>query len=277
LLTGGALATTTAVLGYRKAEKTKSAVMAATGGDAKMAQSASQKAKIAKTPAEIQVAAAQARDAATAAPPSSPAVIAKAEKAAKAADAAKTPAEVLEAATLVEEVAGEMTGDTVVALRVTGYWPFTAKESERKMEGGVQGAAAWRGRRVVDPSTGRRVKLHTIEDYLAGRSPYFSISSDPEVWPFGQLLRVAWFDGRTIEGRVVDTGQHFTGAHKVYRATGREPLDFCVYSKSTKVLTNTSATVVRGDHWDKPGQELVASKLKGQTVVVGSLHMLGAL
>jgi hypothetical protein len=105
--------------------------------------------------------------------------------------------------------------------------------------------------------------------------PYFSISGDPEVWPFGQLVRVAWFDGRVIEGRVVDTGSHFKGSHKVYRAMGREPLDLDVASKSTKVLTNTSAVIVRGDHFDKAGRDIVAAKFKGQTVV-GALHMLGA-
>lgn len=276
IASGSALAAVAALfVGYRKAAETKNRVVEAVGGDADQAQIAAEKARVASTPADVQAAATQVQAAANAAPPSSSDVIDEADKAVAAAQKAKTPDEVRGAADQVQTVAAKMRGNSTVKIRATGYWPFTATEAERKMEGGVEGAAAWNGRRVVDPKTGKRIQLHTVEEYLEGKAPYFSISGDPEVWPFGQLLRVQWHDGRVIEGRVVDTGQHFTGSRKVYRAAGREPLDLCVYSKETKVLTKTSVVVVRGDHFDKVGRDLVASKLKGQTVV-GALHMLGA-
>jgi hypothetical protein len=151
-------------------------------------------------------------------------------------------------------------------VHATGYWPETASEAEKKMEGGLEGAAAWRGRRVVDPTTGKRVQLHTVEDFLAGHSDHVSISGDPDIFPFGQKLVVNWFD-KTIVGRVTDTGGHFHGPKKVYRVVGEEPLDFDVHSSSTPVpKKGVVAQIAVGDHWDKIGTQLVAEKFKGQTV-----------
>ena len=171
-------------------------------------------------------------------------------------------------------VAAVASGGTI-QINATGYWPFSATASEQQMEGGTTGAAIWNGHKVVDPVTGKRIQLHTVEEYLEGKVPYFSLSGDPEAWPFGQAVQVAWFDGKTILGRVVDTGSHFKGSQKVYRISGREPLDFCVASKSSKILSKTTGTIVKGDHFDKPGAEIVASAFKGQTVVAGNLEMLG--
>lgn len=152
-------------------------------------------------------------------------------------------------------------------VHATGYWPETARPDERKMEGGLEGAAVWRGRRVVDPGTGKRVRLHTVEDYQAGRSDYVSVSGDPDIFPYGQKVVVNWFDGSVV-GRVVDVGSHFTGLKKVYRVIGEEPLDFCVHSKDTPVpKKDVVARIVPGDHWDESGAVLVRDKFKGQTVV----------
>lgn len=284
---GGLAAAVAAFFGWRRAVETRVAVQAAVGGDPERAREAATQAEVAEkrasdasTPVEVQAArvgvqaaAKKAEEAAAiAAPPAPPEVRRDAERAVAEAGAASTPTEVRAAARKVRDVAERMSKNVTVQVRATGYWPFSATEGERKMEGGVEGAASWNGRRVVDPATGRRVRLRTVEDHLRDGRP-FSISGDPEIWPFGQMVRVAWHEGREITGRVVDTGQHFTGARKVYRAVGREPLDLCVASKATKVLTKTSAVVVRGDHWDKAGREVAAAKLRGQTVV-GALHMM---
>lgn len=174
----------------------------------------------------------------------------------------------------VEKVKAAVLSGGKFAVRATGYWPFSATESEKKMEGGVEGAAAWNGKRVVDPQTGKRIQLHTLEDHLSffNPYPYVSVSADPTIFPFGQKLLVNWFD-KTIVARVVDTGGHFRGAGKVYRVLGQEPLDFCVATSKTPVpKKGVFATIVSGDNWE--GGKLVAlEKLKGQNVVVGAyLH-----
>lgn len=172
----------------------------------------------------------------------------------------------------VRDLKKKVAGGGTFKVHATGYWPFTAKDDEKKMEGGVEGAAKWRGRRVVDPSTGKRVQLHTVEDYLNGRSDYVSVSGDPDIFPFGQKIVVDWF-GKSVVGRVVDTGGHFTGLKKVYRVAGEEPLDFCVHSKGTSVpKKNVTAQIVAGDHWDKGGEAVVFEKFKGQTVT--GLHLV---
>lgn len=157
-----------------------------------------------------------------------------------------------------------------VNLRTTGYWPFTASESERKMEGGVHGAAVWRGNKAIDPATGKRPYLVTVEQHRADPSkhPYVSLSGDDAVWPLGQKVIIPWTDGKTIVGRIVDTGQNFRGAKKVYRVAGYEPIDVCVHSKATKVPTKVMAQIVVGDNWEK-GRSIAAAGLKGQTVTAG--------
>lgn len=178
----------------------------------------------------------------------------------------------------VDEVKAAVFSGGKFKVRATGYWPFSAKDSEKAMEGGTEGAASWNGKRVVDPQTGKRIRLRTLEEHLSllNPAPYVSVSGDPEIFPFGQKLVVNWFD-RTVTARVVDTGGHFRGAGKVYRVFGEEPLDFCVASAKTPIpKKNVVATIVRGDNFE--GGKLVAvEKLKGQSVVVGAyLHGISA-
>ena len=156
-----------------------------------------------------------------------------------------------------------MGAGVTVPLRLTGYWPYSARPDEQKMEGGTTGAAAWRKKRVVDPATGKRVQLVTVEMHRAdpGRYPYVSLSGDPDVWPWGQKLSIPWSDGKPIAARVVDTGQHFTGAGKIFRIVGREPLDVCVQTSATKVIAKTDAMIAPGDHWDKSMQDVALAKL----------------
>lgn len=138
--------------------------------------------------------------------------------------------------------------------RLTGYWPFTAKDSERKMEGGVND-------RKGKP-------LHTLEDAQAGRAPYVSVSGDDAIFPYGQRLAISTWPG--VVFRVVDTGAHFRGSNKVYRVSGLEPLDICVDSSQTHVpKTAATVTIAKGDHFDKPGKEIATSKFQGQEVAVG--------
>ena len=149
------------------------------------------------------------------------------------------------------------------SIHATGYWPYAARPEERTMEGGTYGAAVWRGARAVDPTTGKRPVLYTLEMFQAGKAPYVSVSGDPEIWPFGQRLSLSSWPGVTF--RVVDTGGHFTGSNKVYRAIGEEPLDICVASRSTKVPSSATATIHRGDSFS-PKQALISTKFKDQTV-----------
>jgi len=144
-------------------------------------------------------------------------------------------------------------------VHATGYWPFTATESEKKMEGA--------------PVDRKGKPLHTVEDFFAGKSDHVSVSGDPDIFPYGQKILVNWFD-KTITGRVTDTGSHFHGAGKVYRVAGEEPLDFCVESSKTAVpKKNVTATIVVGDTFDKAGKEVALSKFQGQTV--SGLYLLG--
>ena len=154
---------------------------------------------------------------------------------------------------------------TKIPVRLTGYWPFAAREDEKKMEGGTEGAAAWRGKRVTDPLTGKRVQLHTLEQYRADptRNPFVALSGDPDIWPFGQRLALDVFPG--VVFRVVDTGSHFTGSKKVFRIFGREPLDICVDSKDSKVIPTAEATVIAGDNWQSGA--LVASAKAGHPII----------
>lgn len=176
-----------------------------------------------------------------------------------------------------ESVDAAVRSGGIVKIHATGYWPFSARPDEQRMEGGVEGAAAWRGRRVVDPRTGKRVKLHTLEQYLANPTahPEVSVSGDPEVWPFGQRIVLSPWPNAVF--RVVDTGGHFTGAGKVFRVVGEEPLDICVDSSRTNVpKKNVTATIVAGDNWEG-GQAVALSKLRDPRVVVGSAssYLLG--
>lgn len=154
------------------------------------------------------------------------------------------------------------TGPGEIKLRLTTYWPSSATEGERKMEGGL------------NDRKGR--PLRTLEDFLAGRSDHVSLSGDDAAWPYGQKLLLFFPDGKTIVGRVTDTGRNFRGSTKVYRAFGNEPIDVCVGLRSTKVPPFVTAKIVVGDTLDKSQKTVAVEKFQGQTVVVGGLHTLGA-
>ena len=149
----------------------------------------------------------------------------------------------------------------LVNLRLTHYYPFTASDAEKKMEGA--------------PVDRKGKPLHTVEDFFAGKSDHVSLAGDYEVWPYGQKLLVPWGD-RTLVGRVVDTGGHFHGANKVYRAVGFEPIDVCVYAKTNAPpQSKVTATIVVGDNLDKPGAGIMVAKIKDQSVSVGGLDYFG--
>jgi hypothetical protein len=154
-----------------------------------------------------------------------------------------------------------------VTLHLTGYWPFQAglSATERKMEGA--------------PVDRKGKPLHTVEDFLAGKSDHVSLSGDPDIFPYGQKISIPWGDTTTITGRVTDTGGHFHGLGKVFRVAGAEPIDVCVLSSATVIPKKTVvASVIVGDHLDKPSKALALDKAgKPQTVAVGDgLDLLGA-
>lgn len=263
---GIAAAVGAAFLGLRKAGQMQQGVLAATGGDADKAKAAASKAKGAKTQADVKAAAAQAEEAAAALPPTSGDVKDQVAAAKKAADEASTPAEIAAAGAQVAAAAEQMAGNTNITAHLTTYWPFTASSGEQKMEGGVHDR--------------RGNALHTIEDFFAGKSDHVSLSGDDKAFPYGQKVLFSMDDGRSVVGRVTDTGGSFRGLGKRYRIMGEEPIDVCVFSKSMKVPSTVTVTIVRGDHLDKEGKDIVASKFKGQSAVTvgecGALHMLGA-
>ena len=140
--------------------------------------------------------------------------------------------------------------------RLTGYWPFSARPDERQMEGGLKDR---KGR-----------ALHTLEQHQEnpGQHPYVAVSGDDAIFPYGQRLMLDEWPGLVF--RVVDTGGHFRGSGKIYRVFGREPLDICVNSSRTKILPSATATIVRGDHFDKAGKEIALNKFEGQSVLLGA-------
>lgn len=152
--------------------------------------------------------------------------------------------------------------------RLTGYWPFSARPDERTMEGGKFDRKMPEGyKNKPDSPQYKKHVLHTVEDYLAGKSDFVSLSGDDQVWPYGQKVLIPW-NGKMIVGRVVDTGSHFRGTTKVYRAMGSEPLDICVDSSATKVPKLLTAQIVPGDNFES-GKAVATAGFKGQTVVVG--------
>lgn len=141
-----------------------------------------------------------------------------------------------------------------VKVRATGYWPYTARDDEKQMEGGTKD-------RKGKP-------IHTLEQHLADPAshPYVSVSGDDALWPYGQRISIdAW---PSAVFRVVDTGSHFRGTGKVYRVAGYEPLDIAVNSSSTPVPKLVVATIYPGDNFAS-GKAVAASGFKDQTVVVG--------
>lgn len=139
-----------------------------------------------------------------------------------------------------------------IKVHLTGYWPFAAREDEKKMEGGV---ADRRGK-----------PLHTLEQHLKDpvAHPYVSVAGDDAIWPYGQRLSISAWPNAVF--RVVDTGGHFRGAGKIYRVLGNEPLDICVDSSKTVVpKSGTTATIYPGDNFEK-GKAVAVSKIKDQDI-----------
>jgi hypothetical protein len=152
-------------------------------------------------------------------------------------------------------------------VRATGYWPFTARSDERRMEGGVFDRMMPPGyKNKPDSQQYKDHLLHTLEDHLAGKAPFVSVSGDPAIFPYGQRLTIDAWPNAVF--RVVDTGSHFMGATKIYRVMGTEPLDICVQSSSTVVPKLVIATIVPGDNFEK-GKLVATAKFKDQTVVTG--------
>jgi hypothetical protein len=169
---------------------------------------------------------------------------------------------ILKSRSTVQSIQDAMNGSgEKVALRLTGYWPFTARPDEVKMEGGLKD-------RKGNP-------LHTVEDFFAGKSDHVSLSGDYTIWPYGQKVLIPWGD-RTVVGRVTDTGSHFHGAGKLIRAVGYEPMDVCVYSSATKIPNvKVDARIVPGDNFEK-GKAVAVNQLQQNvsTSVVGKLATL---
>ena len=144
-----------------------------------------------------------------------------------------------------------------VPVRITGYWPFTARPDEVKMEGGTND-------RKGNP-------LHTLEDFQNGKAPFVSVSGDYTIFPYGQRIALAEWPG--VVFRIVDTGSHFHGAGKIFRVAGREPLDVCVASAGTHVVPNTDAVIYPGDHFEEG--TLALAKIGKPTVVGSGFDLLG--
>lgn len=145
----------------------------------------------------------------------------------------------------------------VVACHLTGYWPFSARSDERKMEGGLKD-------RKGKP-------LYTLEMHQKDpkSAPYVSVSGDPQIWPYGQRISISAWPNAAF--RVVDTGSHFSGLSKVYRVMGEEPLDICVDSSSTVVPKHdVTAKIFPGDNF-VGGKSVATGGLKGQTVAAGEV------
>ncbi len=173
----------------------------------------------------------------------------------------------------VEAAAASGSGGGDVDLRLTGYYPVsdTASEASKRMEGGNVGAALWNGRKV------KQLPLYTLEQHIADSKtyPYVSLSGDPSVWPFGQLLLLPEL-GANVRGRVVDTGGHFTGLGKIVRIIGREPIDVRVNSSATKLPTKVTAHVVPNDNFENTGRDVAYAKAGKAPVVAGRDEIVDA-
>ena len=148
-----------------------------------------------------------------------------------------------------EEQTAPFLPDGKVKLRLTGYWPFTARPEERQMEGGIFDRAMPKEYEDKPDSPQYQAHiLHTAEQHLSDpqKHPFVSLSGDDGIWPYGQEILIPWTNGETIHGRVVDTGSHFRGVGKVYRNPGYEPIDVCVNSSETKVPPLVEAQIVGG-------------------------------
>lgn len=149
-------------------------------------------------------------------------------------------------------------------VHLTHYYPWDVHtDAERKMEGA--------------PVDRKKNPLHTVEDFLAGKSNYVSLAGDYTLWPYGQKVIVPWGD-HSLTGRVVDTGGHFHGLGKVFRVIGAEPIDVCVFSRDNHPPRSTvEVQVVVGDHFDKAGAVAQLDKAgKPQVTGLVGLDLFGS-
>ena len=104
--------------------------------------------------------------------------------------------------------------------KATGYYP-----NGSALEGGF-----------VDR---RGVKLHTLQQFLAGQADYVSVAMDSSAFSYGQHLRIKELEakyGRAIDFRVVDTGGAFRGR-------GRSRIDICVANEAASLSPSVNGTV----------------------------------
>ena len=134
----------------------------------------------------------------------------------------------------IDEKSGRVTVEHVNMIK-----RHTRKNPQKRMEGG--------------PTDRMGKPLFTLDDYLEGKAPFVSLACDSAGGPPGNVaefrkygFRVSlpevsatankYTDARvqlpiSIEFRLVDTGDDFTGKTKLIREAGREPIDVCRRSK----------------------------------------------
>lgn len=110
-------------------------------------------------------------------------------------------------------------GTSFVA-RGTGYFPDGSA-----MEGGF-----------VDR---KGVKLHTLQQFLAGQAPYVSVAMDVNAFSYGQRLRIHELNtkyGQDIVFKVVDTGGAFKGK-------GKSRIDICTANNKASLDPTINGTL----------------------------------
>ena len=83
------------------------------------------------------------------------------------------------------------------------------------------------------------VKLHTLQQFLAGQASYVSVAMDSKAFSYGQHLRIHELEakyGKAIDFRVVDTGGAFKGR-------GRSRIDICVANEAASLSPSVNGTV----------------------------------
>lgn len=104
----------------------------------------------------------------------------------------------------------------------TGYFPDSSQ-----LEGGF------------DDRMGQTLLGHTLQDFLAGRSPYVAVAMDPKVFPYGTVLRIPELErkyGRPITFLVADDGEDFIG-------TGTSRIDICTANKDASEDNTINGTL----------------------------------
>jgi hypothetical protein len=93
----------------------------------------------------------------------------------------------------------------------------------------------------------RGAKLHTLQDFLAGRADYVSVAMDSKAFKYGQRLRIAQVNakfGEDVVFRVVDTGGAFRGK-------GTTRIDVCTADQKAS-LDPTINAMLNIDVVDEP-------------------------